>query len=131
MAPFFWLNRRLRLPLRAAWEHQGICFYYHSQDPEPAAVEPEDRDLLQLAGQLDRFVLLHDHGDAAFAVRPVRRAGVHIHELVAAAGKTFLEIPPSALVFFLRKILAARIKGRQDRERITKTRGFEAIQCIG
>src|SRR3954452_3169190 len=84
----------------AAREHQRIGLDHRAEYPETPTVEPEYRDLLQLTRQLDRFLVWHYHRRAALAVRPVRRAGIHVRESVARRAEASIEIALPPFVLF-------------------------------
>ncbi len=107
--------------LGAARQHQWVGLDYRPHDPELFSIEPENGDLLQLASEIDRGRLLHDHGYAAFAMGAIRRARVHVDEPVAELLQAPVQIALALLVLRGRQILATRVERGQDGERSSET----------
>jgi len=116
-SPSLWLG--------AARQHQWVGLDDGAHDPELFSIEPENGDLLQLAGEIDRGRLFHDHGDAAFAVRAIRRTGIHVDELVAKLLETPVQIALALLVLRARQVLATRVERGQYRERSSEPRRLQ------
>jgi hypothetical protein len=94
------------------------------------AIEPENRDLLQLASEGNRVPLFHDHGDTALAVLPIGRTGIHIDESIAESLQAPPEIALSLLIFLPRQILSPWIERRQHRERTSEPRRSQPRQIL-
>ena len=107
--------------LRAAWQHERITYHESPEYPEPPAIKPENRNLLQFPRELDRLLLMHDHRDAALAVRSIWRARVNLHEPVPFGREPRIQLAPTLLVLSRRKIPPARIERSQYRERLAES----------
>src|SRR5947209_5010611 len=71
---------------------EWVGFDQRPDNPEPSAVEPENRDLLELLCERHRLVLRHHDSNAALTVRSVRRAGIDFEEPVTARFQPLIEL---------------------------------------